>query len=908
MKKTVSSILSVILCLIMVLGIIPLGTVCYAADLTEKEDNNSYANATTVGANQTVNANLSTSSDVDFFKFTPKTQGVLSVSFNHTYSDSVNGWYVNVYSYTGTGYTQVNDTAEITLQGSEKVKIINLGVPAGGDYYIKVLKATPSGYNRYTSADYSVTVSFQTRYDYETEDNNGYNSADIVKSGEAVFANLAANSDVDYYKFTANTQGVLSVSFNHAYASSVNGWYIYIYKYTGTGYAQVNDTAEITLQDSEKVNIINLGVPAGGDYYIKVLKATPSGYNRYTSAEYSVTVSLKARNDYETEDNNNYTSADIVKSGEPIFANLAVNSDVDFYKFTANTQGVLSVSFNHTFADSVNGWYVYVYRYTGTGYAQVNDTAEITRKASEKVSIINLGVPAGGDYYIKVLKATPSGYNRYTSAEYSLTVTLNARNDYETEDNNNYTSADIVKSGDTVFANLASDSDVDFYKFTANNQGVLSVGFNHTFADSVNGWYVYVYRNEGTGYVQVNTTAEITRKASEKVSIINLGVPAGGDYYIKVLKATPSGYNRYTSAEYSLTVNFTARDDYETEDNDGLATADTIKANEMITASLTVTGDADYYCFEPSVNDTYEFMINHTYANTKNGWMIYVYQYTGTEYIQINNTASVSLSSLENYSFFKTNLEAGKKYYIKVVKYTSSGYTYYTNSEYSLFIKSNKPAVPTYTVSYNANGGIDAPQSQKKTKNVTLKLSTAEPVRSGYTFLGWSTSSTAVSASYSAGDSYTANASAVLYAVWKRNAEDNTDHEDNTNPEGNTEPENKSDDNINAVININENAYADSGTLVKIKATATGVDTGYHLELTVNGITYMGSRTEVTSDDAIKIKGTINYTVKIVSDDHVETGIEKNGVVKMNEIGILLKILLFILSLFGSTPETTIVP
>lgn len=73
----------------------------------------------------------------------------------------------------------------------------------------------------------------------------------------------------------------------------------------------------------------------------------------------------------------------------------------------------------------------------------------------------------------------------------------------------------------------------------------------------------------------------------------------------------------------------------------------------------------------------------------------------------------------------------------------------------------------TYTVSFNANGGSGAPSSQTKTYGTTLTLSSTKPTRSGYTFLGWSTSSTATSATYSAGGSYTANSGATLYAVWK---------------------------------------------------------------------------------------------------------------------------------------------
>lgn len=77
------------------------------------------------------------------------------------------------------------------------------------------------------------------------------------------------------------------------------------------------------------------------------------------------------------------------------------------------------------------------------------------------------------------------------------------------------------------------------------------------------------------------------------------------------------------------------------------------------------------------------------------------------------------------------------------------------------------PAWTSYTITYNANGGSGAPSNQTKWKDQTLKLSSTKPTRTGYTFLGWSTSSTATSATYSAGGNYTANAGATLYAVWK---------------------------------------------------------------------------------------------------------------------------------------------
>ena len=97
------------------------------------------------------------------------------------------------------------------------------------------------------------------------------------------------------------------------------------------------------------------------------------------------------------------------------------------------------------------------------------------------------------------------------------------------------------------------------------------------------------------------------------------------------------------------------------------------------------------------------------------------------------------------------------------------GEWYYSNISRTLYAVWQKNAPTSYTVSYDANGGSGAPSSQTKTKDVTLTLSSTKPTRSGYTFLGWATSSSATSASYQPGGSYTANASVTLYAVWSCN-------------------------------------------------------------------------------------------------------------------------------------------
>lgn len=71
------------------------------------------------------------------------------------------------------------------------------------------------------------------------------------------------------------------------------------------------------------------------------------------------------------------------------------------------------------------------------------------------------------------------------------------------------------------------------------------------------------------------------------------------------------------------------------------------------------------------------------------------------------------------------------------------------------------------TVKYSANGGTDAPQNQEKIGGQSIKLSTARPKKTGYTFIGWSTTQNATAAQYAPGAKYNGS-DVTLYAVWQK--------------------------------------------------------------------------------------------------------------------------------------------
>ena len=129
------------------------------------------------------------------------------------------------------------------------------------------------------------------------------------------------------------------------------------------------------------------------------------------------------------------------------------------------------------------------------------------------------------------------------------------------------------------------------------------------------------------------------------------------------------------------------------------------------------------------------------------------YTYTTTyDSSNYNMAASLYGSSLGD----SVSVTSSKSYYPAVQMGSETTYTY------------------QYTIKYNANGGSGAPSDTTTTGSGTSKsiaLSSTTPTWSGHTFKGWSTSSTATSATYSAGSSYSFNyGTTTLYAVWQESS------------------------------------------------------------------------------------------------------------------------------------------
>ena len=243
---------------------------------------------------------------------------------------------------------------------------------------------------------------------------------------------------------------------------------------------------------------------------------------------------------YETEDNDDYSSADYVPVNSTIYG-VCREYDFDWYKFTLSSPAKVNVQFSFNRADADGDWDVYLYKYDGNGdYTKLDYKDVYVYDGSYTFS--SLGLPAG-TYFVKVY-----GYNSACGRQYSITPKCSYVSNWETEFNDEYTSADPLSMGVTRYG-VCREYDHDWYKFVLKAPSTVSVTFTHTKASVDGDWDVYLYKYKGDGeYAKV--AYKDVYVSDGNYTFPTLGLSAG-TYFVKVY-----GYNSACGRQYGVTVNY----------------------------------------------------------------------------------------------------------------------------------------------------------------------------------------------------------------------------------------------------------------------------------------------------------------------------------------------------------------
>ena len=237
----------------------------------------------------------------------------------------------------------------------------------------------------------------------------------------------------------------------------------------------------------------------------------------------------------EQEPNNNSSTANALTLGTSMTGQLASSTDIDWYRFTTTSAGVLSFVFDVPTNTSTEYFRLGLYDTAGVLLSLFSTGVDKTYTAS---------APAAGTYYLAV--DVPSSYF-YNGGSYNLTAnhTPGSTTGFESEPNDTIATADTLALGAPITGQLSSSTDQDVYKLTVSAAGTFSLIFDVPTNTSTEYFRLGLYDTAGVLLSLFSTGVDKTYTAS---------APAAGTYYLAV--DVPSSYF-YNGGSYNLTANHT---------------------------------------------------------------------------------------------------------------------------------------------------------------------------------------------------------------------------------------------------------------------------------------------------------------------------------------------------------------
>ncbi len=257
------------------------------ATTTDETDNMPQgANRFSMGG-KSVEKNLDSVADVDFFKFSLRDPGniVLELSQKAPRTDSSIGWRVDLYS----GKDLAHGIATILAPETALSSTVQQGL-GKGDYYIKISSLNPQNP---ALTPYNLKATFEKGDYFEKSPNQTPANATIAQFNQRYVGNLSYTSEVDYYRFSLTADDLVSIKLNqdNPGVNSTLGWTLTLFS---------SQSLDVPLQSVNMTETMtSASLPASlpltaGVYYLRVNSLNPQGVS---SNNYQLTVNATSQGD-----------------------------------------------------------------------------------------------------------------------------------------------------------------------------------------------------------------------------------------------------------------------------------------------------------------------------------------------------------------------------------------------------------------------------------------------------------------------------------------------------------------------------------------------------------------------------------------------------------------------------------
>ncbi len=506
------------------------------AAATEAEPNGTSETATVIQVNTKVTGNISEKDDIDWYKFKIDKPGTISFTFSHEdcadpYGDQ---WETRLYA---DPEEKVNYFDWSWNGGDAKKETRGAFNVSAGTYFLKVNK-----YSDWISDEYGIQINYtEAGADEEKEDNGTVSKANEIKINQEYKGRISLKYDIDWYKFTIDKPGKLSITFSHEDCADPYGdqWETRLYA-----------------DPEEKVNYFDLSWNGGdakketrgafnvpsGTYYLKVNK-----YSDWISDEYEIQINYtEAGADEEKEDNGTVSKANEIEINKEYKGRLNFSDEIDWYKFTVVEPGKLSITFSHEDCENPYGdqWQTRLYADLEEKINYFDWTWDGGN--AKKGTTCAYTVPSG-TYYLKVNK-----YSDWISDEYGITVNYTSAigTNMEQENNDTVDTANVIETNKDYRGIINFEKELDWYTFTLDKPSDVSVVLSHDVIDnSATFWNVRIFGDTEMKdkYMDLHWAGNKDKQTSETTPRLT-----EGKYYVLIDKS-----NKWSTNEYTFSVNAT---------------------------------------------------------------------------------------------------------------------------------------------------------------------------------------------------------------------------------------------------------------------------------------------------------------------------------------------------------------
>jgi len=488
---------------------------------------------------------LETSGDTDIFKVDLDSQKVYEIKLT---SDSDNFYpYVDVTDENG-NWVDVNWN-----YNPDAITDLIITPSQDGSYYIEI-----SGFDR---GDYKIEVDeINIEADDHANSIDTVSDNDVIELDTEITADLETSIDKDYFKFSATAGETYQIILDG------NTHYPWIDLYDQDqnmlwdAYYSYSDTDTIVTFTAQQTGDIYIGISdyeAVEDYSLKVVKASDS--DDHPNSVYA-----------------NFDTTYTFDEKTTLTGSLETTYDQDYFKFSANSGDVIDIVLSSDEQD----FYGYMDILDNEGNYEWNNVNYVWSLDENQIDHLIFTATQEGDYFIDV-----SGYQ---TGDYSITA---QKLSLEADDHAN--SIDAVSENDiltdSITASLETPIDTDYYKIDVTAGEVYTINVNSIDINldlyDINENYLW----QNTFWDWIENGESITYIADQDETI-----------YLKV-----SGYSAVDSYELDLVTSTIAEDDYvntitEAQTLDSIATD-----GSVISGKVDSSYDTDVFKLSMNAGNTY---------------------------------------------------------------------------------------------------------------------------------------------------------------------------------------------------------------------------------------------------------------------------------------------------------------